>query len=180
MPKRTDGEYLAFVAGRVAALRRAAYLLCGDSHAADDIKRETLTKLYTRWPRISHVENLDAYVNTMLVRVFLDERRRGWWKVALLDRLPERAPAPAWTSSEDRSVVRQALMSLPPRQRAVVVLRYLCDQPVKDVAHQLGCSEGTLKERYKLTLFPQVERCSGRVRDGAAVGQEAQHGPVRW
>jgi RNA polymerase sigma-70 factor (sigma-E family) len=148
MPKRTDSEYLAFVRGRVTALRRAAYLLCGDSHGADDIVQETLTKLYTRWPRISYVENLDAYVNTMLVRVFLDERRRGWWKVALLDWLPDRASIPQPTGRvEDRSLVHSALMSLPPRQRAVVVLRYLCDQPVKDVAHQLGCSEGTVKSQ---------------------------------
>ncbi|GID30702.1 SigE family RNA polymerase sigma factor [Paractinoplanes brasiliensis] len=146
MPRRTDSEYLAFVRGRVGGMRRAAHLLCGDSHAADDIVQETLTKLYTRWPRISHVENLDAYVNTMLVRVFLDDRRRGWWKVALLDWLPERTPA-APPPAEDRSVVRQALMDLPPRQRAVVVLRYLCDQPVKEVALILGCSEGTVKSQ---------------------------------
>ena len=146
MPKRSDSEYLAFVDGRLAALRRAAYLLCGDAHAADDIVQETLTKLYTRWPGFGHVDNLDAYVHTMLVRVFLDERRRGWWRVALFDRLPDRhVPPPA--PVEDRSVVRSALMALPPRQRAVVVLRYLCDQPVRDVARYLGCSEGTVKSQ---------------------------------
>jgi RNA polymerase sigma-70 factor (sigma-E family) len=148
MPRRTDSEYLSFVRGRVGGLRRAAYLLCGDSHGADDIVQETLTKLYSRWPRISHVENIDAYVNTMLVRVFLDERRRGWWKVALLDWLPERAAGtPPAGQVEEQSVVRTALMSLPPRQRAVVVLRFLCDQPVKEVAQVLGCSEGTVKSQ---------------------------------
>ena len=95
--------------------------------------QETLTKLFTKWPKINHVENLDAYVNTMLVRVFLDERRRGWWKVALLDWLPER-PAPA-PSLDDRSA------------DLVVVLRYLCDLPVRDVAQHLGCSEGTVKSQ---------------------------------
>ena len=146
MPKRSDSEYLAFVDGRVAGLRRAAYLLCGDAHAADDIVQETLTKLYTRWHGFGHVENLDAYVNTMLVRVFLDERRRGWWRVALVDRLPDRGPQPV-PPVEDRSVVRSALLALPPRQRAVVVLRFLCDQPVREVARQLGCSEGTVKSQ---------------------------------
>ncbi|MBM2614808.1 SigE family RNA polymerase sigma factor [Actinoplanes sp. LDG1-06] len=153
MPKRSDGDYLAFVEGRVAGLRRAAYLLCGDPHAADDIVQETLTKLYTRWHRIGEVDNLDAYVHTVLVRVFLDERRRGWWKVALLDWLPERAAArPQTVPAEEQSVVRQALMSLPPRQRAVVVLRFLCDQPVRDVAHYLGCSEGTVKSQTSVAL----------------------------
>ncbi|MEV4343158.1 SigE family RNA polymerase sigma factor [Actinoplanes sp. NPDC049596] len=148
---RTDSEYLAFVHGRVKGLRRTAYLLCGDSHQADDIVQETLTKLYTRWPGIGHVENIDAYVNTMLVRVFLDERRRGWWRVALLDWLPERASAPP-ASPDDRSVVRGALMELPPRQRAVVVLRYLCDLPVREVAQYLGCSEGTVKSQCAAAL----------------------------
>jgi RNA polymerase sigma-70 factor (sigma-E family) len=147
MPTRADSEYLALVHGRVVGLRRTAYLLCGDAHQADDIVQETLTKLYTRWPKINHVENIDAYVNTMLVRVFLDERRRGWWKVALLDWLPERVAPSSSSSSDDRSVVRTALMELPPRQRAVVVLRYLCDLPVKEVAQHLGCSEGTVKSQ---------------------------------
>ncbi|MBU2663918.1 SigE family RNA polymerase sigma factor [Actinoplanes bogorensis] len=153
MPDGSDSEYLAFVDGRIAGLRRAAYLLCGDSHAADDIVQETLTKLYTRWSRMGHVENLDAYVNTVLVRVFLDERRRGWWRVALLDWLPERAAAPqAPVPVEEQSFVRTALMALAPRQRAVVVLRFLCDQPVKDVAQYLGVSEGTVKSQTSLAL----------------------------
>ncbi|WP_127500566.1 SigE family RNA polymerase sigma factor [Actinoplanes solisilvae] len=147
MPRRTDSEYLAYVEGRIAGLRRAAYLFCGDSHAADDVVQETLTKLYSRWPGITQVENLDAYVHTMLVRVFLDERRRGWWKVALLDWLPERAAGPATDRAEDRSVIRTALLTLPPRQRAVVVLRYLFDLPVNEVAQILGCSPGTVKSQ---------------------------------
>jgi DNA-directed RNA polymerase specialized sigma24 family protein len=84
MPNGPDSEYLAYVHGRVTALRRTAYLLSGDTHQADDIVQETLTKLYARWPRMQAVDNLDAYVNTMLVRTFVDDRRRGWWTVALM------------------------------------------------------------------------------------------------
>jgi RNA polymerase sigma-70 factor (sigma-E family) len=146
MPNGSDSEYLAYVHGRITGLRRSAHLLSGDAHAADDMVQETLTKLYVRWPRIQHVDNLDAYVNTMLVRVFLDDRRRGWWKVALPGWLPERAqtvPGPA----EDPHVLRAALAQLPPRQQAVLVLRFLCDRPVKDVAQLLRCSEGTVKSQ---------------------------------
>jgi RNA polymerase sigma-70 factor (sigma-E family) len=146
MPNGSDSEYVAYVDGRVTALRRTAYLLSGDPHEADDIVQETLTKLYARWPRMHAVDNVDAYVNTMLVRTFLDDRRRGWWKVSLLGHLPE--PDPGVTgSSEDRPVIRAALAKLPPRQQAVLVLRYLCDQPVTEVARVLRCSEGTVKSQ---------------------------------
>ena len=146
MPDGSDAEYLAYVLGRTPALRRVAYLLCGDTHQADDLVQETITKLYARWPRTSRIENLDSYVHTMLVRAFLDDRRRGWWKVRLsavtLDPATTERPA-----LEDRTVLRAALARVPPRQQAVLVLRFLCDQPVADVARVLGCSEGTVKSQ---------------------------------
>nr|WP_296065057.1 SigE family RNA polymerase sigma factor [uncultured Actinoplanes sp.] len=146
MPSGSDSEYLAYVHGRLTGMRRTAFLLSGDAHQADDIVQETVTKLYARWPRLHGVENLDAYVNTMLVRVFLDDRRRGWWKVSLPGRLPE-ASAVAPPPMEDRSMIRAALAELPPRQQAVLVLRFLCDLPVREVAEVLRCSEGTVKSQ---------------------------------
>jgi hypothetical protein len=95
MADRSDAEYLAYVHGRTPALRRVAHLLCGDPHSADDLVQETITKLYARWPRLDGVDNLDAYVHTMLVRTFLDERRRGWWRVSLFGTAPERPEAGA-------------------------------------------------------------------------------------
>ena len=151
MADGSDSEFLAYVDGRVTALRRTAYLLSGDAHEADDIVQETLTKLYVRWARRHSVDNLDAYVNTMLVRIFVDGRRRGWWKVALTNRLPDR-PGAAEQPIEERSVVRAALAKLPPRQQAVLVLRFLCDQPVRDVASFLNCSEGTVKSQTSVGL----------------------------
>jgi RNA polymerase sigma-70 factor (sigma-E family) len=146
MPDGSDSEYLAYVHGRVTALRRTAYLLSGNAHDADDIVQETITKLYARWPRLHRVDNLDAYVNKMLVRVFLDNRRQGWWKVMLPGKVPDRA-ASAPDVAEDIPMLRAALAQLPPRQQAVLVLRYLCDQPVRDVAEILHCSEGTVKSQ---------------------------------
>ena len=145
MPSESDSEYLAYVHGRTTGMRRTAFLLSGDVHQADDIVQETVTKLYARWPRLHGVDNLDAYVNTMLVRVFLDDRRRGWWKVSLPGWLPE-APVPEGPP-EDRSMIRAALAELPPRQQAVLVLRFLCDLPVREVAEVLRCSQGTVKSQ---------------------------------
>jgi RNA polymerase sigma-70 factor (sigma-E family) len=142
----SDAAYLAYVHGRLPALRRVAWLLSGDEHQADDLVQETITKLYARWPRVSAVENVDAYVHTMMVRAFLDEKRRGWWRVRLFGSLPDR-PATVAGQAEDRTVVRTALAQVPPRQQAVLVLRFLCDRPVSEVATILGCSEGTVKSQ---------------------------------
>ncbi len=146
MPDGSDAEYLAYVGGRTPALRRVAHLLCSDGHQADDLVQETITKLYARWPRLDRVDNLDAYVHTMLVRAFLDERRRGWWKVRLFGAAPERTE-PAGPAPEDRTMLRAALSRVPAGQQAVLVLRFLCDQPVSDVARILDCSEGTVKSQ---------------------------------
>jgi RNA polymerase sigma factor (sigma-70 family) len=130
-------EYIDYVSSRMDTLRHLAYLLCGDEHRADDVVQQTITKLYVRWHRIGDVEHLDQYVRTMLVRVFLDERRRPWSRVGLMADPPERPSTP-----DDRVaefvVLRGALARVPRRQQAVLVLRYLCDLPVDEVAQVLG------------------------------------------
>jgi len=148
MENGTDAAYLAYVNGRIPALRRIAYLLSGDEHQADDLVQETITKLYARWPRISAVDNVDAYTHTMLVRAFLDEKRRGWWRVRLFGSPPDHAANVAGIA-EDRAMLRGALAKVAPRQQAVLVLRYLCDQSVAEVAEMLGCSEGTVKSQTR-------------------------------
>lgn len=138
---------MSYVSARLETLRRMATLLCGDAHRADDVVQETITKLYVHWPRIGGVENLDAYVRTMLLRTFLDERRRGWWRrVRLTGESPDR-PAAAAGDPEDRVVLRAALAAVPARQRAVLILRFLYDLSVAEVADMLGCTEGTVKSQ---------------------------------
>jgi RNA polymerase sigma-70 factor (sigma-E family) len=141
-----DAAYLEYVHGKASALRRVAYLLSGDLDQADDLVQETITKLYAGWPRISTAASVDAYVHTMMVRTFLDEKRRGWWRVRLFGSPPER-PAAATGAAEDRTMLRAALAKLPPRQQAVLVLRFLCDLPVSDVAEILDCTDGTVKSQ---------------------------------
>ncbi len=141
-----DVEY---VTARLPALRRVAYLLCGDEHRADDLVQQTITALYVKWQRIRRVEHLDQYVRTMLVRTFLDEKRRAWSRVRLLGgTTPERAGGGgADAGVEDRQVLRAALASLPRRQQAVLVLRFLCDTSVAETAAALNCSEGNVKSQ---------------------------------
>jgi RNA polymerase sigma-70 factor (sigma-E family) len=141
-----EEEYVEYVTARLPALRRLGYLLCGDESVADDLVQQTITALYLHWRKASNATHLDAYVRQMLVRAFIDEKRRPWSRVRVTDEPPERV-APAEPSVEDRMVLRAALRKVPRRQRAVLVLRFLCDLSVPEVAGLLRCSEGTVKSQ---------------------------------
>ena len=141
-----DDEYVAFVGARLPALKRLAHLLCGDDHRADDLVQETITKLYMRWPVPRHVDDLDRYTRKILIRVHIDETRRPWFRVRLFGVPPENV-SPVDGPTEDRTAVQVALSTLPAGQRAVLVLRYLCDLPLAEVAELLGLSIGTVKSQ---------------------------------
>jgi RNA polymerase sigma-70 factor (sigma-E family) len=134
--------------GRGAALKRRAFLLCGDEAQADDLVQEALIRAFTRPMRVPRPGAAEAYVRMIMVNLFIDGARRHsrWSRVAPLLRPASPAPDPADQVS-DRDAVLTALRSLSPRQRACVVLRYYEDLPVAKVAAALGVSEGTVK-RY--------------------------------
>lgn len=141
-----EREYVEYVRGRLPRLHRTAYLLCADAFQADDIVQATLTALYTNWRRASAADNLDGYVHRIMVRRYLDERRRRWSKVLLGDAVPD-LPAAADHGVEDRDALMTALRALPKGQRAVIVLRFLSDLSVEATAEALGCSVGNVKSQ---------------------------------
>lgn len=138
--------YTEYVAASLPRLRRMAFALVGDAHRADDLVQETITKLYLHWRRAIRAHNLDAYTRQILVHTFLDERRLRWAQVRLTGEPPEPSPARSENPSE-AVAVRAALAGLPPKQRAVLVLRFLADLPVDEVAEIVGCSTGTVKSQ---------------------------------
>lgn len=142
-------QYVEYVTGQLPALRRLAYVLCGDSHHADDLVQQTITKLYIRWRKISDVEHLDQYVRTMVVRAFVDEKRRPWARVGLMAQLPDRPDPRAGVDERvtEAMAVRAALARVPNRQQTVLIMRFLCDMTVEDVAVALDCSTGTVKSQ---------------------------------
>ena len=143
-----EHDYTQYVAARLPRLHAIAYQLLGDRHRADDAVQDALTVLYQRWGRISEVRNLDAYVHTMVVRAVLSDRRRFWARVQLWGSPPDDAAGPPDDPGvEQRMVLREALRSLPEGQRTVIVLRFLCDLSVEDVAAVLGRAEGTVKSQ---------------------------------
>jgi RNA polymerase sigma-70 factor (sigma-E family) len=147
MQVQDEADYRAYASGRMAGLRRTAYLLCGDWHHAEDAVQTVLTKLYVHWDRVERKQALDAYVRTMLVRATLEQRRRLWWRREVsVSSLPDTAPE-AGEATDERLALFAALAEMPARQRAVIVLRFWEDLDVAQTAVALGCSEGTVKSQ---------------------------------
>jgi RNA polymerase sigma-70 factor (sigma-E family) len=144
-----EGEYVEYARASLDRLRRMAYVLCGDRHLAADVVQDTLVRLYTSWHRVRAMEHVDAYVHRMLLRRFLEERRRPWARIRLTATVPETvaSPPPPPPSVEERSELVAALRQVPPRQRAVLVLRFLYDLPVDEVATLLDTTAGTVKSQ---------------------------------
>ena len=147
MQPAQEREFVEYVTARLPALRRLAYALCGDEHRGDDIVQQAMTKLYTHWRRASAATSLDNYVRTILVRVYLDEKRLAWSSRVRLSASPPDVPAPEGPDLADRAMLRDCLAKVPRRQRAVLVLRFLYDLPIDEVAQALGCSTGTVKSQ---------------------------------
>jgi RNA polymerase sigma-70 factor (sigma-E family) len=139
-----EGDYVEYVRARLPRLRQAAYLLCGDRHQADDIAQSTLVALYRHWGQASASHNLDGYVHSMLVHRFLGEKRLRWSRVMLTGREEMEWPASAM-DVDSRTDIEAALRRLPRGQRAVLVLRFLCDLSVEATAAALHCSTGNVK-----------------------------------
>lgn len=145
-----EQEFAEFALARAPHLHRAAWLLCGDTHRAEDLVQETLTKVYTRWMRRigKPIDNPAAYAQTVLVNTFISTRRRRSEHEQPLEVLPEPATTDSDTSTAElRVVLARALATLEPLDRAVLVLRYLDDVSVAETADRLGLSQGAVRNR---------------------------------
>jgi RNA polymerase sigma-70 factor (sigma-E family) len=146
----TADEFVDFAQAVLPRLRRTAFLLCGDWHTAEDLTQTALANVFASWRRIRHPDAADAYALRTLVNTYLAERRLKRVAEILTTNLPEHPTEPLMP--EMRMVVLDALASLPPRARAVVVLRYWQDLSVEQVAIALGCSPGTVKSQSARSL----------------------------
>jgi len=145
-----EAAFRVFAGSRRRSLRHSAFLLCGDWHQADDLVQSTLTKLYIAWRRVRAGTEPDAYTRRIMLNVYLDERRRPWRREFPTERLAERRARA--DDSETRLDLIDALMRLPARQRATLVLRFWVDASVAETADTLGCSEGTVKSQTARAL----------------------------
>ncbi|MDX6208920.1 MAG: hypothetical protein QOE24_1311 [Frankiales bacterium] len=149
----TDAEFDAYVAARSRRLLGVATLLVG-RHDAEDALQDALISLYRRWDRVVAADNPDAYVHRSLVNAALQllRRRRRIELPAAFD-LPGHDDAVS-----DRQQMLQALASLPPRQRAVLVLAFYEDRNEAEIAEAMSCSRGTVKSQKARALSALRER----------------------
>ncbi|UPK74524.1 SigE family RNA polymerase sigma factor [Nocardioidaceae bacterium SCSIO 66511] len=155
-------DFTEFAASGEQRFYRHAYLLCRDADRARDLVQTTLLKLYRVWDRVRRAEHPHAYAHKTLVRTYLDDERRSR-RARRLEAMPD--PTPADTGSDLRMTILDALQELPPRARAVVVLRYWEDYSVAQTAELMSCSPGTVKA--------QCSRALGLLRD--RLGESFHH-----
>jgi RNA polymerase sigma-70 factor (sigma-E family) len=155
-----DSEFRDFVAARGHALLRTAYLLTGDQQLAEDLVQTALEKCAARWASIRVPVAAEAYVRRTMYREQVSLWRRRRVTELPTGTIPEPRHAPASPdAAEDRVVLRQALMQLGRRQRAVVVLRFFEDLTEQQVAEQLGISVGTVKSQTHKALAHLRSSC---------------------
>jgi RNA polymerase sigma-70 factor (sigma-E family) len=146
MEESARQDFGEFVAARSGDLIRLAYVLTGEQHAAEDLLQSALTKAAAHWGRIHSAP--EAYVKQIIYR-----EQVSWWRhrsrrpETAMARVPDQAATPPAAGVEERLALHEALRALPPRKRAVLVLRYLEDLPEAQVADILGCSVGTVRSQ---------------------------------
>ncbi|WP_328747391.1 SigE family RNA polymerase sigma factor [Streptomyces sp. NBC_00285] len=172
MQAEQEDRFQEFVRARWSHLVRTAYLLTGDAHLAEDLTQTALAKAYRSWRRVSSSDSPEAYVRRMLVTCNSDRFRKRRVKESLTDAPPEVAGRDEGvTRVDERGVLLGALAGLPPRQRAVVVMRYWEDLSELEVAEVLGCSQGTVKSQAskglaKLRTYPGLAQVMDRAPQG--------------
>ena len=136
-----------FAAARLPGLTRFAAVLAGDRALAEDLAQEVLIRAHARWRTIGSLDRPEYYVRKMIVNEFLSWRRRSWRLIPAgrgteIDRrlVPDHAIGYA-----ERDALVAELGKLPPRQRAVLALRYYEGLSDTDIAEALGCTRGTVR-----------------------------------
>ncbi|MGD9959420.1 SigE family RNA polymerase sigma factor [Nocardioides sp.] len=134
-----------YAASSWPALYRYGYLLAGNHADAEDLAQQTLLKAHRSWSRVSGSDSPAAYVRRMLINTYLSERRPQARRLEVLTDAPPEPVHDKVAGPEDRMVLWPHVKSLPPRQRAVIVLRYYEDLSELEIADALGCSRGNVK-----------------------------------
>lgn len=153
MSRRDPVAFAEFVAARSTALHRTAYLLVGERHLAQDLLQEALTKTYVAWPRLRDPGKAEAYTRKAITTTAISwYRRKSWRGERPTEVLPEATHDGHAGRIEQQDWLWTALLRLPPRQRAAIVLRFYEDLTEAQTAEVLGCAVGTVKSQVHAGL----------------------------
>ncbi|WP_432092201.1 SigE family RNA polymerase sigma factor [Streptomyces sp. bgisy100] len=161
-------SFSSYVRARGPVLLRTARSLTANPCDAEDLLQTALTKTYLAWERIEDHRALDGYVRRALVNTRTSQWRKRKVDEFACDDLPERETVPAPDPAEHqvlRDAMWRAILRLPDRQRAMVVLRYYEDLSEAQTAELLGVSVGTVKSA--------VSRALSKLRDDPEIGHAA-------
>ncbi|MGR3939361.1 SigE family RNA polymerase sigma factor [Streptomyces sp. BRA346] len=153
-------SFTSYVRARGPMLLRTARSLTPNACDAEDLLQTALTKTYIAWERIEDHKALDGYVRRALVNTRTSQWRKRKVDEFACEELPEPDPVPAPDPAEQqvlRDMMWRAVLRLPDRQRAMVVLRYYEDLSEAQTAELLGVSIGTVKSA--------VSRALGKLRE---------------
>jgi RNA polymerase sigma-70 factor (sigma-E family) len=140
----SDEEFIEFAKASSARMQRAAYLLTGDAHQAEEAAQAALVRVYASWGRARHKDPY-AYARAVLVNLLKDQWRRPMREYAT-EAMPERSvPRDMADDVTRRRSLINALRSLSAKERAVIVLRYFLDASEAEVARELNLALGTVK-----------------------------------
>jgi RNA polymerase sigma-70 factor (sigma-E family) len=149
-----EAEFAELFAAMWPGLYRMAVAVAGDRAAAEDAVQAAFARAYAAWSRVRRADHVEAYLRRMVVNEILGARRSGWFR---RERPHENVdPGHVALGHDDAVAERDALwaavLALPVRQRAVVVLRYYEDLSEEQIASALGCSRGTVKSQASAAL----------------------------
>lgn len=148
----TGPTFEDYVAGRLPSLLRLAGALAGDPGTAEEVVQEVLLRASRQWPRIADLDAPNAYVRRMVVNEYQSWRRK-WARLvprAVIE-TGEAAPDPAERHAARDEITRR-LARLPPRQKAVIVLRFYEGMSDDAIAEVLGCSVSTVRSQASRAL----------------------------
>ncbi|MDC0768368.1 SigE family RNA polymerase sigma factor [Streptomyces sp. HD] len=166
-PNATYPSFTSYVRARQPVLLRTARSLTANPSDAEDLLQTALAKTYVAWERIEDHRALDGYVRRALLNTRTSQWRKRKVDEFACDELPEPEPAPGRHDdpAEQQALhdaMWRAIMRLPARQRAMVVLRYYEDLSEVQTAEVLGVSVGTVKSA--------VSRALGKLREDPELG----------
>lgn len=153
-------SFSSYVRARGPVLLRTARSLTANPCDAEDLLQTALAKTYVAWERIEDHRALDGYVRRALLNTRTSQWRKRKVEEFACEDLPEREAVPAPDPAERQSLhdaMWRAVLKLPDRQRAMVVLRYYEDLSEAQTAEVLGVSIGTVKSA--------VSRALGKLRE---------------